>query len=135
MKPKIKLPSGGSIVIESTEALTVIDVNSGKFTGGQNLDDTIVKTNIEAAAEIARQVRLRDIGGIIVFDFIDMSSEASRNKVIKSLEDGLRRDRTRSTIQSFSNLGLLEFTRKRVGKDLGAQLRVDVSDVLRAWAA
>jgi ribonuclease G len=123
MKPKINLPSGGSIVIESTEALTVIDVNSGKFTGGRNLEDTIVKTNLEAAAEIARQVRLRDIGGIIVVDFIDMSSEASRNKVTKTLEEGLRRDRTRATIQSFSNLGLLEFTRKRVGKDLGAQLR------------
>ena len=123
MKPKINLPSGGSIVIETTEALTVIDVNSGKFTGGKNLDDTIVKTNVEAAAEIARQVRLRDIGGIIVCDFIDMSSEPARNKVIKTLEDGLRKDRTRATIQSFSNLGLLEFTRKRVGKDLGAQLR------------
>jgi ribonuclease G len=123
MKPKINLPSGGSIVIESTEALTVIDVNSGKFTGGKNLEDTIVKTNIEAATEIARQVRLRDIGGIIVVDFIDMASEVARSKVIKALEDGLRRDRTRATIQSFSNLGLLEFTRKRIGKDLGAQLR------------
>ena len=123
MKPKVNLPSGGSIVIESTEALTVIDVNSGKFTGGKNLEDTIVKTNIEAAAEIARQVRLRDIGGIIVVDFIDMSSESARNKVIRALEDGLRRDRTRATIQSFSNLGLLEFTRKRIGKDLGSQLR------------
>ncbi|MBV9269934.1 MAG: Rne/Rng family ribonuclease [Candidatus Eremiobacteraeota bacterium] len=123
MKPKINLPSGGSIVIETTEALTVIDVNSGKFTGGKNLEDTIVKTNIEAAAEIARQVRLRDIGGIIVCDFIDMSSEASRNKVIQTLENGLRKDRTRSTIQSFSNLGLLEFTRKRIGKDLSSQLR------------
>ena len=123
MKPTAKMPSGGSIVIETTEALTVIDVNSGKFTGGKNLDDTIVKTNIEAAAEIARQVRLRDIGGIIVCDFIDMSSENDRNKVLKTLEDGLRRDRTRSTIQSFSPLGLLEFTRKRVGKDLAGQLR------------
>jgi ribonuclease G len=123
MKPKINLPSGGSIVIETTEALTVIDVNSGKFTGGKNLEDTIVRTNIEAASEIARQVRLRDIGGIIVVDFIDMASESSRSKVIKALEDGLRRDRTRATIQSFSNLGLLEFTRKRIGKDLSAQLR------------
>ncbi len=123
LRPKINLPSGGSIVIETTEALTVVDVNSGKFTGGKNLEDTIVKTNVEAAAEIARQVRLRDIGGIIVVDFIDMSSEASRNRVIKTLEEGLRRDRTRSTIQSFSNLGLLEFTRKRIGKDLGAQLQ------------
>jgi ribonuclease G len=123
MKPKINLPSGGSIVIESTEALTVIDVNSGKFTGGRNLEDTILKTNLEAAHELARQVRLRDIGGIVVVDFIDMSSEASRSRVIKTLEDGLRRDRTRATIQSFSNLGLLEFTRKRIGKDLGAQLR------------
>ncbi|GAC1402645.1 MAG: hypothetical protein NVSMB64_02820 [Candidatus Velthaea sp.] len=123
MRPTVKLPSGGSIVIETTEALTVIDVNSGKFTGGKNLEDTIVKTNIEAAAEIARQVRLRDIGGIIVCDFIDMNTEGSRNKVIATLEAGLRKDRTRSTIQSFSPLGLLEFTRKRVGKDLGGQLR------------
>jgi ribonuclease G len=123
MKPTVKLPSGGSIVIESTEALTVVDVNSGKFTGGKNLDDTIVRTNVEAATEIARQVRLRDIGGIIVCDFIDMSSEGDRNKVIGALQEGLRKDRTRSTIQSFSPLGLLEFTRKRVGKDLGQQLR------------
>jgi ribonuclease G len=123
MKPTVKLPSGGSIVIESTEALTVVDVNSGKFTGGKNLDDTIVRTNVEAATEIARQVRLRDIGGIIVCDFIDMSSEGDRNRVISALQEGLRKDRTRSTIQSFSPLGLLEFTRKRVGKDLGQQLR------------
>ena len=123
LRPKINLPSGGSIVIETTEALTVIDVNSGKFTGGKNLEDTIVKTNIEAAAEIARQVRLRDIGGIIVCDFIDMSTENARNRVISTLETGLRKDRTRSTIQSFSALGLLEFTRKRVGKDLSQQLR------------
>jgi len=123
MRPKINLPSGGSIVIETTEALTVIDVNSGKFTGGKNLEDTIVKTNIEAAAEIARQVRLRDIGGIIVCDFIDMNTEGARNKVVQTLESVLRKDRTRATIQSFSALGLLEFTRKRVGKDLGAQLR------------
>jgi ribonuclease G len=123
MRPTVKLPSGGSIVIETTEALTVIDVNSGKFTGGKNLEDTIVRTNVEAAAEIARQVRLRDIGGIIVCDFIDMNTEGNRNKVIASLEAGLRKDRTRSTIQSFSPLGLLEFTRKRVGKDLGGQLR------------
>jgi ribonuclease G len=123
LRPKINLPSGGSIVIETTEALTVIDVNSGKFTGGKNLEDTIVKTNVEAAAEIARQVRLRDIGGIIVCDFIDMSSESARNKVLAMLETGLRRDRTRTTIQSFSALGLLEFTRKRVGKDLSGQLR------------
>ena len=123
LRPKINLPSGGSIVIESTEALTVIDVNSGKFTGGKNLEDTIVKTNVEAAGEIARQVRLRDIGGIIVCDFIDMSSEASRNRVLATLEAGLRKDRTRTTIQSFSALGLLEFTRKRVGKDLSGQLR------------
>ncbi|MBV8196982.1 MAG: Rne/Rng family ribonuclease, partial [Candidatus Eremiobacteraeota bacterium] len=123
MKPKINLSSGASIVIESTEALTVIDVNSGKFTGGRNLEDTILKTNVEAAEEIARQVRLRDIGGIVVVDFIDMATDASRDKVIAKMEESLRRDRTRATIQSFSNLGLLEFTRKRIGKDLGAQLR------------
>ena len=123
MRPKVNLPSGGSIVIETTEAFTVIDVNSGKFTGGRNLEDTILKTNLEAASEIARQVRLRDIGGIIVCDFIDMRRETSRNQVIEMLEKGLRRDRTRSTIQSFSALGLLEFTRKRVGRDLAQQLR------------
>ena len=123
MRPKINLPSGGSLVIETTEALTVIDINSGKFTGGKNLEDTIVKTNIEAAAEIARQVRLRDIGGIIVCDFIDMSTEAARTRVIDTLKNGLQKDRTRTTIQSFSALGLLEFTRKRVGKDLSGQLR------------
>ncbi len=123
MRPKVNLPSGGSIVVETTEAFTVIDVNSGKFTGGRNLEDTILKTNLEAASEIARQVRLRDIGGIIVCDFIDMRRETSRNQVIEMLEKGLRRDRTRSTIQSFSALGLLEFTRKRVGRDLAQQLR------------
>ncbi len=123
LRPKINLPSGGSIVIETTEALTVIDVNSGKFTGGRNLEDTIVKTNVEAASEIARQVRLRDIGGIVVCDFIDMSTENARTRVIDTLKAGLEKDRTRTTIQSFSALGLLEFTRKRVGKDLSGQLR------------
>ncbi|HLW37705.1 MAG TPA: Rne/Rng family ribonuclease, partial [Candidatus Eremiobacteraceae bacterium] len=123
LKPKIPLPSGGHLVLEHTEALTVIDVNTGKFTGGRNLEDTIVRTNLEAAAEIARQVRLRDIGGIIVVDFIDMARERSREQVIQTLTASLRRDRTRSTIQAFSNLGLLEFTRKRVGKDLAGQLR------------
>jgi ribonuclease G len=125
LKPKIPLPSGGHLVLEHTEALTVIDVNTGKFTGGRNLEDTIVKTNIEAAAEIARQVRLRDVGGIIVVDFIDMAQERSREQVIATLTEALRRDRTRSTIQVFSKLGLLEFTRKRVGKDLEGQLRSD----------
>ncbi len=134
MRPKINLPSGASIVIETTEALTVIDVNSGKFTGGRNLEDTILKTNIEAAEEIARQVRLRDIGGIIVVDFIDMSSESSRDKVDQDDGRHLRRDRTRATIQSFSNLGLLEFTRKRIGKDLGASCAGRVRRAA-AWAA
>jgi len=125
LKPKIVLPSGGYLILEHTEALTVIDVNTGKFTGGRNLEDTLVRTNIEAAAEIARQVRLRDIGGIIVVDFIDMAHERSRQQVIDTLGEALKRDRTRSTIQAFSNLGLLEFTRKRVGKDLAGQLRSD----------
>ena len=125
LKPKIMLPSGGYLILEHTEALTVIDVNTGKFTGGRNLEDTLVRTNIEAAAEIARQVRLRDIGGIIVVDFIDMAHERSRQQVIETLSEALKRDRTRSTIQEFSNLGLLEFTRKRVGKDLAGQLRSD----------
>ena len=127
------LPSGGHLVLEHTEALTVVDVNTGKFTGGRNLEDTIVRTNIEAAAEIARQVRLRDIGGIIVVDFIDMAQERSRAAGHRPrLSDALRRDRTRSTIQSFSKLGLLEFTRKRVGKDLARPIALGLPVLRRS---
>jgi len=118
LRPKVNLPSGGSIVIETTEALTVIDINSGKFTGGRNLEDTIVKTNVEAAAEIARQVRLRDIGGIIVIDFVDMEIKANRASVLAAFKAALARDKTPTQVYEISELGLVEMTRKRVGEGL-----------------
>jgi ribonuclease G len=116
LKRKVWLKSGGHLVFDVTEALTVIDVNTGKFTGGANLADTIVKTNIEAAGEIARQLRLRDIGGIIVIDFIDMASSKDRQQVLQTLETALRRDKARTKISSISALGLVEMTRKRTSE-------------------
>ena len=92
------LRSGGYIIIDQTEALTAIDVNTGKFVGSTNLADTVFRTNLEAAREIARQLRLRDIGGIIIIDFIDMDREDHRQQVIQALEEALRRDRTRANI-------------------------------------
>ncbi len=116
MKRKVWLRSGGYLIIDETEALTVIDVNTGKFVGASSLNETIVKTNIDAASEIARQLRLRDIGGIIVIDFIDMSNQRDKQQVIKSLENALKRDRSRTKISSISALGLVEMTRKRTGE-------------------
>jgi len=113
LKRKVWLKSGGHLVFDVTEALTVIDVNTGKFTGGANLAETIVKTNIEAASEIARQLRLRDIGGIIVIDFIDMSSPRDRQQVLQTLEAALKRDKARTKISAISAMGLVEMTRKR----------------------
>jgi len=118
MKPKINLPSGGSIVIETTEALTVIDVNSGKFTGGKNLEDTIVKTNLEAVKEIVRQLRLRDLGGIIVLDLIDMEEKKNRQRVFQEVEKELRKDRSPSKALQVSDFGLIIITRKRVKQSL-----------------
>ncbi len=113
MKRKVWLRSGGYLIIDETEALTVIDVNTGKFTGGSSLSETIVKTNIDAANEIARQLRLRDIGGIIVIDFIDMNHARDKQAVIRALENALKKDRSRTKISSISALGLVEMTRKR----------------------
>ncbi|MCK9217128.1 MAG: Rne/Rng family ribonuclease [Firmicutes bacterium] len=111
---KIWLKSGGYIVIEQTEALTVVDVNTGKYIGGKNLKDTALKTNIEAAREIAGQLRLRDIGGIIIIDFIDMEDEEHQNLVIEVMKNALKNDRSKSCIWGITHLGLLEMTRKKV---------------------
>lgn len=113
LKRKVWLKSGGYIVIEQTEALTVVDVNTGKFIGDENLEKTVLKTNIEAAREIALQLRLRDIGGIIIVDFIDMSLPESKEAVLLALEEALKRDRTRTNLVGLTPLGLVEITRKK----------------------
>jgi len=115
---KVWLPSGGSLIIERTEALTVIDVNTGKNVGRSNLEETVYRNNLEAAEEIARQLRLRDIGGIIVIDFIDMEIAANRAEVIKVFRAGLARDKTRTQVFEISELGLVEMTRKRISEGL-----------------
>jgi ribonuclease E len=115
---KVWLPSGGSIVIEHTEALTVIDVNTGKNVGRSSLEDTVFANNMEAADEIARQLRLRDIGGIIVIDFIDMEITDNRRRVVDRFRDALSRDKTRTQVFEISDLGLVEMTRKRIGEGL-----------------
>jgi ribonuclease E len=115
---KVWLPSGGSLIIERTEALTVIDVNTGKNVGVSNLEETVFRNNLEAAEEIARQLRLRDIGGIIVIDFIDMEIAANRAEVIKTFRAALARDKTRTQVFDISELGLVEMTRKRISEGL-----------------
>ncbi|MGA1219608.1 MAG: Rne/Rng family ribonuclease, partial [Ilumatobacteraceae bacterium] len=115
---KVWLPSGGSLIIEHTEALSVIDVNTGKNVGTSNLEETVFNNNLEAAEEIAKQLRLRDIGGIIVIDFIDMEVKANRSKVIETFRDALARDKTRTQVFDISELGLVEMTRKRIGEGL-----------------
>jgi len=115
---KVWLPSGGSLIIEHTEALSVIDVNTGKNVGKSNLEDTVFDNNMEAAEEIAKQLRLRDIGGIIVIDFVDMEVKGNRAKVIEKFRDALARDKTRSQVFDITELGLVEMTRKRIGEGL-----------------
>ena len=116
---KVHLPSGGSLVIDRTEAMTVIDVNTGKYTGsGGNLEETVTKNNLEAAEEIVRQLRLRDVGGIIVIDFIDMVLESNRELVLRRLTECLGRDRTRHQVAEVTSLGLVQMTRKKVGTGL-----------------
>lgn len=110
----VRLPSGGYIAIDHAEALTAIDVNTGSFTGRKNLEDTIVRTNVEAAEEVVRQLRLRDIGGIIVIDFIDMEDAFHRAEVFRKLNEALERDRTKTRVMEISRLGLVEMTRKNV---------------------
>ena len=118
LKRKVWLKSGGHVTIDQTEALTTIDVNTGKFVGSTSLSDTILRTNLEAAAEIARQLRLRDIGGIVIIDFIDMTRAKDKAHVVSTFEKALTRDRTRTKISNISPLGLLEMTRKRTGETI-----------------
>jgi ribonuclease G len=123
LQTKVELKSGGSLIIETTEAMTVVDVNTGKFTGKKSLEDTILKTNMEAAQEIARQLRLRNIGGLIVIDFIDMSVPAHRQQLIRFFEKVLKEeDKFQSVVLKVSEFGLVQMTRKRSGKTLIQQL-------------
>jgi len=117
-KPRVELPTGGYLIIQPTEALTSIDVNTGRYTGKKDPESTILKTNVEAAREVARQLRLRDIGGIIVVDFIDMESRSNRDKVLQELRTHLGRDRARTKAFAVSELGLIEMTRQRVRPSL-----------------
>ncbi|MEJ5211333.1 MAG: ribonuclease G [Burkholderiales bacterium] len=115
---KVELKSGGYLIIDQTEALTTIDVNTGAFVGGRNFDDTIFKTNLEAAHAIARQLRLRNLGGIIIIDFIDMDNAEHKAAVLDEFRKALARDRTRMTVNGFTALGLVEMTRKRTRESL-----------------
>ncbi|HML49018.1 MAG TPA: ribonuclease E/G, partial [Clostridia bacterium] len=124
---RVWLKSGGYLVIEPAEALTTIDVNTGKFVGKRSLSDTVFKTNCEAAAEIARQLRLRDLGGILLIDFIDMDSDSQRGEVLRLLEENARWDRGKMRIAGFTQQGLLELTRKKVHAEKAGSSR------RRAW--
>jgi len=115
---RVNLKSGGYLIIDQTEAMTTIDVNTGGFVGVRNFDDTIFKTNLEAAQVIARQLRLRNLGGIIIIDFIDMETVEHRNAVLAEFNKALARDRTRMTVSGFTQLGLVEMTRKRTRESL-----------------
>lgn len=123
LSKRVWLKSGGYIIIDQTEALTSIDVNTGKFTGSSSLKDTVLLTNIEASREIARQLRLRDIGGIIIIDFIDMEEEEHQNMVIDTLKSELKKDRTKSVVFGMTELGLVEMTRKKVGRRLSSVMQ------------
>ncbi|MBQ7165075.1 MAG: Rne/Rng family ribonuclease [Clostridia bacterium] len=117
LRNRVELESGAYLIIDKTEALTVIDVNTGKYTGESNLEETVFNTNMLAAAEIARQVRLRNIGGIVVVDFIDMERQEHRDEVVKALENALKQDRSKCNVLGMSALGLVEFTRKKNRKE------------------
>jgi ribonuclease G len=122
MERRVELKSGGYLIIDQTEALTTIDVNTGGFVGARNFDDTIFKTNLEAAGAIARQLRLRNLGGVIIADFIDMQREEHREQVLSELNKQLARDRTKTHAGTFSPLGLVEMTRKRTRESLQRML-------------
>jgi ribonuclease G len=115
---RVNLKSGGYIIIDQTEALTTVDVNTGGFVGSRNFDDTIFKTNLDAAQVIARQLRLRNLGGIIICDFIDMNNQGHRDAVLEEFKKSLANDHTRITVNGFSALGLVEMTRKRTRESL-----------------
>ncbi len=118
LERKVELKSGGYLIIDQTEAMTTVDINTGAFVGHRNLDETIFNTNIEATQAIARQLRLRNLGGIIIIDFIDMNNDEHRRRVLHSLELALRKDRVKTTINGFSQLGLVEMTRKRTRESI-----------------
>jgi len=119
---RVWLKSGGYIVVDQTEAMTVIDVNTGKFVGKEGLEDTILKTNLEAVKEIAYQIRLRNLGGIIIVDFIDMDKLENREKLFNAFTEAMKKDRAKNTILHISELGLIQMTRKRVRENLGRTL-------------
>ncbi|WP_407306874.1 Rne/Rng family ribonuclease [Desulfosporosinus sp. SB140] len=121
LRSKVWLKSGGYLVIQQTEALIVIDVNTGKYVGQRSLEETVVHTNLEAAREIGRQLRLRNLGGIIVIDFIDMTSKEDQQQVIEALESACSKDRTKSQVLGLTQLGLVEMTRKKVGQTLAVR--------------
>ena len=118
MKRKVMLTSGGDLVIDQTEAMTTIDVNTGSYVGRRNHEDTLFKTNLEAATEIAHQMRLRNIGGIIIIDFIDMQRRSHKKKVMSALETAITKDRVKINVTDISPLGLVEITRKRTRESL-----------------
>ena len=115
---RVDLKSGGSLIIDQTEAMTTIDINTGAFVGHRNLEETIFNTNIEATQAIARQLRLRNLGGIIIIDFIDMQNDEHKRRVLHSLEQALAKDRAKTSINGFTTLGLVEMTRKRTRESL-----------------
>ena len=115
---KVELKSGGYLIIDQTEAMTTVDINTGAFVGRRNLEETIFNTNIEATQAIARQLRLRNLGGIIIIDFIDMLSEEHRKRVLTSLDIALNKDRVKTNINGFTQLGLVEMTRKRTRESI-----------------
>ncbi|MCL2696314.1 MAG: Rne/Rng family ribonuclease, partial [Clostridiales bacterium] len=120
---KVWLPSGGYLIFDRSEAMTIIDVNTGKFVGKDNLEKTITATNIEGAKEIAKQLRLRDIGGIIIVDFIDMDKESNRQQVLHAMREAMRADHTHARVFGFTHLGLMEITRKKTGRSIGDTLK------------
>ena len=122
LRPKVSLPSGGSIVIDEAEALTAIDVNTGSYTGRKSLEDTVLKTNLEAVQEVVHQLRFRNIGGLIIIDLIDMETSENREKVYRALQDALRHDKAKTNIFKISELGLVEMTRKRTRENLVQQV-------------
>jgi len=123
LERKVWLNSGGYLIIDTTEALTSVDVNTGKYVGSSNLDDTILKTNLEAAKEIPIQLKLRDIGGIIIIDFIDMEREKDQQKVMTTFQKELEKDKTKTAIMGLTKLGLVEMTRKKVKQGIGEYLQ------------
>jgi ribonuclease G len=122
LERRVWLKSGGYIIIERTEALTAIDVNTGRFVGKRSQEETIFKTNLEATQEIVRQLRLRNVGGLIIIDFIDMEKEGNRKKVYEALKEALKKDKARTNILKISELGLVEMTRQRTRESLENQL-------------